>query len=124
MRPGDLGRDPFATLARALLEGADDLPDYEHGRPAALPELRETFPCPDDLARLLAEPRADVAVQPLIRVLDTAARAKQAGGGYEREVNATLLLVVDQLEELFGFAEDVRARHRPSGARRQGRGEQ
>ena len=110
MRPGERSGDPFAALARALFASSDQLPEYEQGRPPALPELSASnFPGPEDLAALLAHVDA-TALRPVIGALDAVARAERDRGGYEREVNAALLLVVDQLDELFGLAEEVRLR--------------
>jgi eukaryotic-like serine/threonine-protein kinase len=67
------------------------------------------FPQPEDLAAQLAH--ADpTALRPVIGALDAVAYAERDRGGYEREVNAALLLVVDQLDELFGLAEETRLR--------------
>ena len=110
MRPGERSGDPFAALARALFASSDQLPEYEQGRPPALPELSASnFPQPEDLAAQLAHVDA-TALRPVIGALDAVARAERERGGYEREVNAALLLVVDQLDELFGLAEEVRPR--------------
>ena len=108
MRPGELSGNPFASLARALLAGSDDLPEDERGRPPGLPELRAgDFPKLEDLSALFAHADA-TALGPLIHTLDVVARAERQSGGYEREVNTALLLVVDQLDELFGVAEEIR----------------
>ena len=110
MRPGESSGDPFAALARALFASSDQLPEYEQGRPPALPELSASnFPQPEDLAAQLAHVDA-TALKPVIGALDAVARAERERGGYEREVNAALLLVVDQLDELFGLAEEARLR--------------
>jgi tetratricopeptide (TPR) repeat protein len=110
MRPGEVSGDPFAALARALFMRRDDLPDYEQGRPPALPELSGSdFPNPEDLSAQLAHADAS-ALKPIITALAAVAQAERQGGGYEREVNASLLLVVDQLDELFALHEGVRAR--------------
>ena len=110
MRPGERSGDPFAALARALFASSEQLPEYEQGRPPALPELSASnFPRPEDLAAQLAHVDA-TALRPVIGALDAVARAERERGGYEREVNVALLLVVDQLDELFGLAEEVRPR--------------
>ena len=110
MRPGERSGDPFAALARALFARSEELPEYEQGRPPALPELSASnFPRPEDLAALLAHVDA-TALRPVVGALDAVARAERERGGYEREVNVALLLVVDQLDELFGLAEEVRPR--------------
>jgi eukaryotic-like serine/threonine-protein kinase len=112
MRPGELGGDPFAALARALFLHAEDVPDYERGRPGALPELSgSVFARPDDFAAL-AEHADETAPKPLVGTLDAIARAERQSSGYDRDVNAALLLVIDQLDELFGASIDDDARAR------------
>jgi tetratricopeptide (TPR) repeat protein len=86
LRPGG---DPFAALAQALFA------------PDALPELSAgDFATPPDLASLLASNPA-AADKPIGRALDRAAAALQAAEAFDRPVAARLLLVIDQLEELF-----------------------
>jgi hypothetical protein len=110
MRPGERSGDPFAALARALFTRSEELPEYEQGRPPALSELSASdFPRPEDLAAQLAHVDS-TALKPIVGALDAIARAERERGGYEREVNVALLLVVDQLDELFGLAEEVRPR--------------
>ena len=110
MRPGELSGDPFAALANALFARSEDLPEYERGRPSALPELSGgAFPRAADLAAQLAH-ADDTALKPLIGTLDAIARELRESGGYERDVTTALLLVIDQLDELFGLAEETRTR--------------
>lgn len=112
MRPGELADDPFAALARALFVRAEDLPDAEQGRPPALPELGASdFNRPEELAALLGH-ADDTALKPIVGTLTAIEHAVRQKEGYDREVKAALLLVVDQLDELFGaqVAEDVQAR--------------
>jgi tetratricopeptide (TPR) repeat protein len=112
MRPGDLSGDPFAALAHALFVRAEDLPDHEQGRLPALPELAAgNFNTPEVLTDQLAH--ADLtALKPVLDSLAAIEHDSSDKGGYDREVKAALLLVVDQLDELFGgeIAEDVRTR--------------
>jgi hypothetical protein len=110
MRPGERSGDPFASLARALFARSEELPEYEQGRQPALPELSGSdFPRSEDLAALLAHVDA-TALRPVVGALDAVARAERERGGYEREVNSALLLVADQLDELFSLAEEARSR--------------
>jgi hypothetical protein len=110
MRPREFSGDPFAALARALLTRSEDLPEYEEGRPSALPELSASdFPRPEDLSAQLAH-ADETSLRPIVATLDAVALTERQSGGYEREVNAALLLVVDQLDELFGLVEEPRAR--------------
>ena len=112
MRPAEVLGDPFAALARALLVDEADLPEAEQGGPPALPELSTSdFPRADDLTALLAHadavgPQAD----PLYVRRHRADGAREKG--YDRAVKVGLLLVVDQLDELFGadIGNDMRAR--------------
>jgi hypothetical protein len=110
MRPGELSGDPFAALANALFARNEDLPEYERGRPSALPEMSASaFPRPQDLFAQLAH-ADDTALKPIIGALEAVARQLRATGGYEREVKIALVLVIDQLDELFGLAEETRTR--------------
>ena len=110
MRPGEMSDDPFAALARALFARSEDRPEYERGGPSALPELyTSNFARAEDLAAQLAHCNS-TALNPLVSTLDALARAERQSGGYERDVNTCLLLLVDQLDELFGLREGVGAR--------------
>ena len=112
MRPGELGNDPFAALGRELFVRAEDLPDDEQGRPSALPELSASdFKDPDELTALL-EHADETALKPIVAALTAVEQAVCKKDGYDREVKAALLLVVDQLDDLFDakVAEDVRSR--------------
>ena len=101
MRPAEMPDGPVASLAHCLFEAAADIPDHEDGRPIALPELAQgDYPTPQALAALLD--RADSAsVVPVIRALARAASADLATWGGCRDEPARLLLVVDQLDDLF-----------------------
>src|SRR5262245_27397044 len=112
MRPAEVAGDPFAALARALLVDVTDLPEAEQGRPPALPELSASdFPRADDLAALLAHADPS-ALKPLLSTFSAIEQAARGKEGYDRAVKVALLLVVDQLDELFGadVGNDVRAR--------------
>ncbi len=112
MRPGEAGSDPFDALARALFVAPGDLPDDEDGRLPALPEIAASdFKSPEDLAALLGHGDAS-AVRPVLGALAAVALAARENDGYGREVAASLLLVVDQLDELFDIQvpDDVRGR--------------
>jgi WD40 repeat protein len=88
MRPGQAA-DPQHALAQALF------------RPQALPELVEgDFQESAQLAAVLAGD-ADAGKVPILRALDRLADKVKRERGYDRAVEARLLLVVDQLEELF-----------------------
>ena len=112
MRPAEVLGDPFAALARALLVAEADLPEAEQGRPPALPELSASdFPRADDLAALLAHADAS-ALKPILSTFSGIEQTARGKEGYGRAVNAALLLVVDQLDELFAadIGNDMRAR--------------
>jgi WD40 repeat protein len=112
MRPAEIVGDPFAALARALLVAETDLPEAEQGRPQALPELSASdFPRAEDLAAQLAHADAS-ALKPILSTFSAIEQTARGKEGYDRAVKVALLLVVDQLDELFGadIANDVRAR--------------
>ncbi len=107
MRPGERGGNPFAALAEQLLQ--------QSGRPdtdgsdefSALPEIVESgFRTPKELADLLSH-ADDSATKPIVHALDRIAEAERIKAGYERPVEAALLLLIDQLDEL--LAVDVPA---------------
>ena len=112
MRPAERGADLFQALAENLLMTADLLEPGEKGRPPALPEIAESgYSTPRDLGALLAH--ADAAsIKPILHALDGVGRTERAASGYERPVATALLLLVDQLDELFAadIAEDTRNR--------------
>jgi WD40 repeat protein len=112
MRPAEVLGDPFAALARALLLAEADLPEAEQGRPPALPELSGSdFPQADDLAALLAHADAS-ALKPILSTFNGIEQMAGEKEGYSRAVKVALLLVIDQLDELFGadIGNDMRAR--------------
>ena len=112
MRPAEVLGDPFAALARALLVADADLPEAEQGRPPALPELSASdFPRADDLAALLAH-ADESALKPILSTFTGIEQTVREKEGYDRTVKVALLLVVDQLDELFGagIGNDIRAR--------------
>jgi tetratricopeptide (TPR) repeat protein len=88
MRPG-AAETPQRALANALFQ------------PEALPELVESdFPEPERLAAMLAGD-AGAATAPILRALARVATNIKTEKRYDRPVEARLLLLVDQLEELF-----------------------
>jgi WD40 repeat protein len=89
LRPG---ARPPAALAEALLDAADG-----------------DAKMPQQLSALLAN-GGDAGVDALLRALDRVGAVEQARGGLQRTVRADLLLVVDQLDDL--FAADVPAADR------------
>ncbi|HWB49100.1 MAG TPA: AAA family ATPase [Stellaceae bacterium] len=110
LRPSAVPGGPFASLATRLLDGLGDVPEEEAGRPPALPELAESdFRTPAELAELLRHADA-AAVTPIIRALDRIGEVERGGQGFERPLRVDLLLLIDQLDEL--FAADVEAAER------------
>jgi WD40 repeat protein/tetratricopeptide (TPR) repeat protein len=96
-RPSDAPADLLEGLARALVA------------PGALPELE---PGGFDAASLAAHFRsaATGAAAPIRMGLVRAAEVEQSRAGYPRRPEARLLLVVDQLEELFTLERETPAR--------------
>ncbi|HEV2188731.1 MAG TPA: tetratricopeptide repeat protein [Stellaceae bacterium] len=110
MRPSELADGPIATLAARLFDGEGAIPETESGRPPALPELAESdYRTPAELAPLLAH--ADAAsLTPLLRILDRVGQGLRVRQGYERPVRCDLVVLVDQLDELFGDHADAAER--------------
>ena len=101
MRPSDDPGGPVASLAASLFESESDLAEDDKGRLPALPELAQSdYATAAELARLLAH-ADEPCVKPIIGALDKIAEAEQKKSGYDRPVRADLLIVVDQLDELF-----------------------
>jgi tetratricopeptide (TPR) repeat protein len=118
VRVGD-DPNPFLTLAKALTVARDE----EHGFGSALPELRERgFASPEALAELLAQGaelgerrrRAPAAI-PIIKALADIQAREQDRGGFGRRLRANLLLLIDQLENI--FATDITDQQRSAFAR-------
>ncbi|BDL38624.1 hypothetical protein MSPGM_12140 [Methylorubrum sp. GM97] len=104
MRPGESPDGPIAALARRLFESSAEIHPAEAGRPAALPELSMgAFATPEALALLLAH-ADETSSAPILTSLAKIAGAEQKKWGAERSLPARLLLVVDQLDEIFATA--------------------
>lgn len=104
MRPGQSPDGPVAALAHALLQGATDLPGSEEGRQPAVPEIAAgDYRTAEDLAALLGH--ADPAsIRPVLAALDKVGEGERLSHGYDRPVRCDLVLLVDQLDELFATA--------------------
>ena len=93
MRPGDAGADPVLALANALLAG-------DPCRGEGLPELGATGTWATSLANHLRAAAAD-ASYPIRSSLQAIAEREQRAKTLLAHEEARLVLVVDQLEELF-----------------------
>ncbi len=93
MRPGDTGQDPVAALARALLAG-----DIRAGE--GLPELAGPGIGIEELARHLRASASDPSF-PFRNALRALADTERNRRGLLAHEEARLVLVIDQLEELF-----------------------
>ncbi len=114
LRPGGAAT-PFMALARALYVSADADSDLG-GFGAALPELTEgPYKSPEQLVEVLEAARPSAAAPPLLAALDAVSRQEQIAGGFDRTRRTDLLLLVDQLEEI--FAADVSDTDRTAFAR-------
>jgi hypothetical protein len=112
MRPAERKTEPGLALAMRLFDDWQDVPADDEGRPPALPELgRSSHKTPQALARALA--CGDAAS--VVWALDAIAAKMRASEGYDRLVRADLLLIVDQLDEL--FAADVSDKDRTDFAK-------
>lgn len=104
VRPGESSDGPVAALARRLFEATPEIESAEAGRPAALPELNVgAFATPEALARLLAH-ADETSAAPILATLARVAQAEKERWGTEKLLPARLLLVVDQLDEIFATA--------------------
>ncbi|MCW5695641.1 MAG: ATP-binding protein [Bauldia sp.] len=107
MTPTDAAEGPVRALAEALFAARDDA--------VALPELAAgDYGTPEALAALLGH-ADETAAKPIVAALDKVGRAEREGGGHNRAVRADIVLLVDQLDELFGAA--VTAEERAAFAR-------
>ena len=112
LRPGESPDGPIAALAHALMQGAADLPKSEEGRPPALPEIAAgDYKTPADLAALLAHADA-AAVRPILAALAKVGEAERAAHAMERDARCDLVVLVDQLDELFAATIDPDTRRR------------
>jgi hypothetical protein len=102
MCPSEASDGPVMSLARRLFDAEQDLPEEEWGLPPALPEIAAgDYSTPAQLARLFAE-AGPAASAPVTRALERAAEAERVRQGSTRQFQARLLILVDQLDELFG----------------------
>jgi hypothetical protein len=100
MRPSD-GANPMAALATALFTSAAT----GGGSFTALPELADSDNrTPEELASHFRAGSA-VVIRPVERALERISAVGKKSGGFSRDVRTDLLLVVDQLDDL--FADDV-----------------
>ncbi len=101
MRPGEHPAGPVAALAARLFESEAELDENDKGRAPALPEIAESdYATEGELAALLAH-ADDTSAKPIVHALDRIAEAEAKKSGFDRPVRADLLIVVDQLDELF-----------------------
>lgn len=99
MRPSENPAGPVAALAECLFESEAELDDENLGRLPALPEL-SGHATPAELTSLFAH-ADETSVRPILKTLDDLAGSEGHRRGHDRPVGVDLLLVVDQLDELF-----------------------
>ena len=101
MRPGDSPAGPFMALAAAVMQDETGLPKEEEGRGAALPEIGQgDSRTPAEFASVLRHADA-AAVKPIVNALSRVAASEHDRERYGREVRCDLVLLIDQLDELF-----------------------
>jgi tetratricopeptide (TPR) repeat protein len=101
LRPSDSPDGPLAALAHALMQAAADLPKDEAGRLPALPEIAEgDYRTPAELAALLAHGDA-ASIKPILGALDKVAQQEQRAHSSEQRLRCDLVILIDQLDELF-----------------------
>jgi hypothetical protein len=102
MRPGDSPAGPVVALAAALMQDEAGLPKEEDGRGPALPEIAQgDSQTPAELAAVLRHADAAAAVKPVVNALSRVAAAERDRERYGRDVRCDLVLLIDQLDELF-----------------------
>jgi tetratricopeptide (TPR) repeat protein len=109
-RPAERASDPFVALAEQLLT-AQRGGAFDDSELTALPELAQhELATPRQLANHLMN--SDAPADAIIAALDDSAKAERLAGGYDRPVAASLLVVADQLDELFAgdISEETRSR--------------
>lgn len=112
LRPGENPGGPMAALAHALMQGASDLPASEEGRLPALPEIAAgDYGDPVALATLLAHADA-TATRPILAALDKIGDAERRTNSFDRPVRCDLVILVDQLDELFAGSVEAEERRR------------
>lgn len=101
MRPSDSATGPFSALATAVMQDSESLPKEEEGRGPALPEIGQgDSRTPAEFSRLLQH--ADgTAVKPILNALARVETMERERERYERPVRCDLVLLIDQLDELF-----------------------
>jgi WD40 repeat protein len=101
MRPSASPDGPMMSLAVSLFRGEADAASEQQATPLALKEIGEgDFDTPAALAEVLGH-GDESSVRSIVRALDRAGEAERRSAGYERPVRADLVLVIDQLDELF-----------------------
>jgi eukaryotic-like serine/threonine-protein kinase len=106
IRPGDSAARPFVALAQALMQDEAGLPKEEEGRGPALPEIGQgDSQTPADLAVVLQHADS-AAIKPIVNVLSRLGTSEHNRERYSREVRWDLVLLIDQLEELFAASVD------------------
>jgi tetratricopeptide (TPR) repeat protein len=101
LRPSEIAGGPITTLATRLFDEDSDIPEEESGRPRALPELAEGDHREVASLAALFRQAPEAAVGPVVRALERVGVVERDRGSYDRPVRADLVLLVDQLDELF-----------------------
>jgi hypothetical protein len=101
LRPGESPAGPLAALAHALMQGAADGLKDDEGQLPALPEIAGgDYRTPAELTALLAHGDA-ASVKPILAALDKVAEEERRSQAIERRVRCDLVILIDQLDELF-----------------------
>jgi tetratricopeptide (TPR) repeat protein len=112
LRPSDSPDGPVAALAHALMQDMASLPKEEEGRLPALPEIAAgDYGTPADLSALLAHGDA-ASVKPILAALEKVAHEERRVQAMNRRVRCDLVILIDQLDELFSVSVDPNERKR------------
>jgi hypothetical protein len=115
LRPSD-GADALDALARRLFDRAADIPSDDFGRPPALPELAEGDSATREQLRALFNVFANASLankrdrddareavtRTILRALARISESEKSAKRSEAALFARLIVLVDQLDEIFG----------------------
>ncbi len=101
MRPGAIDGNPMLALARSLFVTGSTTEDDPGGFGKSLPELADgPVKTAEELSQLFAG-AVDIACDSIVAALNDVGQRETLQRNFERPLQANLLLLVDQLEDIF-----------------------